>query len=684
MFLFNYLYSKKAKSLFALYSKRICFFLFSLMLFAFKSDAQVRTDSLKDVKIIGKKSELLSNDQRNNFTVGQQNQRLDTTFKVFYQMQSIAQVLADQSTVFVKSYGVNGLATLSFRGASAAQSAVLWDGVPLSNPTLGMVDVSLLNSGLFDNISIQYGSSSALYGSGNVGGALLLDSKLPDFLLKKSAALVLGKGSYGRNDLSFQTIFQNSRWRFKGNFFHQNARNDFNYLNNADSLVKMDNAAMQGNGGIVSIDYNLAKNKIKESNHLLSLQLWYQSYYREIPPALFEANSIKNQLVRSFRSLIHWQKKQKRSSFYAKFSYNIDYLRYRDGIVLPNNENKIAQLYSEIGWTYRLDNIENKNRKPFSQKLLLFAPIQFAIAQNKDLNLTNQQFRPALAVAYKLESDNQRVSLAASIRQEWVSNNSSATLPGISSFYQLFHIQSNKGNFLFKLSGNVQKSYRVPTLNELYFSPGGNGNLKPERGWNEDGGFIFEIKKHKNAEIENNNWTITQETSVFNRNIKDWIYWLGGAIWTPHNLAKVHSRGIETNNKVQYQIQNWRFNFAFNTAYILSTTEASYLPNDGSIGKQIPYAPRYSGQFNFGIHYKSVFLNYNQQYTSYRFVTVDESQYLKPYQIGNIQAAYEWKRNNYNIGLAAQALNISNKSYQVVNGRQMPKRNFLLSLQLGM
>jgi len=660
-------------------------FCIGLLIFCspFFANGQHKNDSLEEVDIFGKKEENLSLDQRKNFTAGQQNQKLDTALKVFYQMQSLAQLLAEQSTVFVKSYGVNGLASLSFRGASAAQSAVLWNGIPLSNPTLGMADISLLNSGLFDDISLQYGSSSALYGSGNVGGALLLENKLPDFLLKKNVELTLGLGSYGRKDIAVQSLFQNERWRLKSNFFYQNVRNDFEYLNNADSLLKMENAAMSGFGGIVSVDYNLDKNKSSDSKHILSLQLWYQEFDREIPPALFESFSVKNQLDRSFRSLVHWQKKQKRSSFYAKASYNIDYLRFRDGVVLPNNENSVAQFYSEAGWTFRLDNVAKKNRLPFAQHILLFAPVQFGTSFNKDANLKMQQWRPALVAAYKLESDNERFSLNASIRQEWVAVEKSATLPGISALYQLFQKQNTNSFLKLGIRCNIQKSYRLPTLNELYFSPGGNPNLLPERGWNEDGGFVFEISFQKDKKEGNNKLTLKQETNLFNRNIKDWIYWLGGSIWTPHNLAEVHSRGIETENSIRYQTGNWKFNVSINTAYILSTTVASYMPNDGSIGKQIPYAPRYSGQMNFGIHYGFLFVNYNHQYTGYRFVTVDESQYLKPYQIGNLQAVYKLQWKDYNLGISAQVLNIGNKDYEVVNARPMPRRHFLLGVQLG-
>jgi iron complex outermembrane receptor protein len=75
-------------------------------------------------------------------------------------------------------------------------------------------------------------------------------------------------------------------------------------------------------------------------------------------------------------------------------------------------------------------------------------------------------------------------------------------------------------------------------------------------------------------------------------------------------------------------------------------------------------------------------LNYNHRYTGYRFVTTDESQYLEPFQTGNLQMAYTIPLADYSLSASAQVRNIWNSRYEIVNGRPMPGRNFLVSLQL--
>jgi iron complex outermembrane receptor protein len=251
------------------------------------------------------------------------------------------------------------------------------------------------------------------------------------------------------------------------------------------------------------------------------------------------------------------------------------------------------------------------------------------------------------------------------LRGEAVDNNS-YLLPGGNIAYDIT-------NWL-TLKANAQKTYRVPTLNELYYNPGGNRNLLPESGWSTDAGYSF----HSNSA---NRVVLNHELSAFNRVIDNWIVWFGGAIWTPHNIATVHSRGLETDNKLTVGLGKLNLHLVVNTSYVLSTTVSSYLSGDGSIGKQIPYAPRYNGQINIGFNFRQLYFNYNHTYTGYRFITVDESQWLMPYNTGNLQILYTLQVGSNNLQFTAQCNNVWNKRYQVVNGRPMPGINWLVGIR---
>ncbi|MGN6478376.1 MAG: hypothetical protein ACTHKV_14225, partial [Flavipsychrobacter sp.] len=179
-------------------------------------------------------------------------------------------------------------------------------------------------------------------------------------------------------------------------------------------------------------------------------------------------------------------------------------------------------------------------------------------------------------------------------------------------------------------------------------------------------------------------FSIIHDLSYFDRTMHDWIIWFGSSIWTPHNIATVHSRGVETENKIQLKAGYWTMHAGVNTAYVLATTEQSYIAGDGSIGKQIPYSPRYNGQLNIGFYFRNIYFNYNHTYTGYRFITVDESSWLMPYNTGNVSAGYDFKLNRSSLQFSLQCNNLWNENYFVVSGRPMPGRNWLAGISFSM
>ena len=67
---------------------------------------------------------------------------------------SLAQVLSQNSTVFIKSYGRATLSTASFRGTSPSHTQVTWNGMKLNSPMLGMVDFSTIPSFFIDKAEL--------------------------------------------------------------------------------------------------------------------------------------------------------------------------------------------------------------------------------------------------------------------------------------------------------------------------------------------------------------------------------------------------------------------------------------------------------------------------------------------------------------------------------------------------
>ena len=82
-----------------------------------------------------------------------------------------------------------------------------------------------------------------------------------------------------------------------------------------------------------------------------------------------------------------------------------------------------------------------------------------------------------------------RMGMSVVLREEMYGDK---WVPLIPAFF-IDGILSKKGNIVAKAS--VSRNYRFPTLNDLYFLPGGNPDLKNEHGFSYDAGVSFEVGK---------------------------------------------------------------------------------------------------------------------------------------------------------------------------------------------
>ena len=95
----------------------------------------------------------------------------------------------------VRQAGPGGRQGLSMRGADGHQVLVLLDGVPLSSPGSGGVDLSLLNPGHLEQVEVRRGGGSTRFGTDAMGGVLILRS--PGLRTRARTRAAVGYGSWG-------------------------------------------------------------------------------------------------------------------------------------------------------------------------------------------------------------------------------------------------------------------------------------------------------------------------------------------------------------------------------------------------------------------------------------------------------------------------------------------------------
>lgn len=601
---------------------------------------------------------------------------LDSSHLNTFQNQSIAAVLAIKSPVFIKSYGPGMLATPSFRGGNANHTAIIWNGFNIQNPMSGQVDLNNLPSFLIDNIDIQFGSQSVLFGSGNIGGTIHLNSGVNQ-KVGSHFRVLLGKGSYGSHTAGIKYVMVRTKWQIEQKVFLENAENNFAYKP-INALYPQFGNAVNPNSLPTHYAENAQRKNIAwlqefgfkiNDKHKINARSWLQNNERNLPPTLHGANLNSWQKDETGKAMFEYIYKNKAYELQARYAYFIDALTFKN---------------IQVKETYSLAS----SSTAFLDQFYLHKNIQWhgsvMLQQNKAQlrEISNPWFQDKIALfsSIKFSHSDDKVKHQISGRQEWVNGGPIPFMPAYGIRYQVLQNLS--------LDANVSRNYRLPTFNDLHWPNMGNPALKPEFGWNQ------EISLHANQMIDFKTWKgshtgkrayFSGNITYFNKQIHNWIIWVpaGGNLSTPMNVYKVWSRGVEVawNSRFRHK-KNTEFIVGGMHDYTQTTNQESTLLNDASLYKQLIYTPRIKHQLHVQYNKNSFSLQYIYNYIGTRFVSSDHSNWLLPYQLHsiNISKKWNWFKKEWQSQLFVN--NLFNTSYQVMVNMPMPLINYQLTLNL--
>lgn len=617
-----------------------------LLLCAIRSEslfAQTNSDSSyqsKDVEIIGYRYK--------DFSAGSKTVTIDSTY-LKNNPGSLSDVLSNQSSVYIKSYGVSSLSSISLRGGSASQTQTTMNGMLFNSPTTGQVDYSIAPSFLFNSMNIQYGSQVSLMGSGAIGGSIHLSNET-NFVKRKQLNISYQQASFGSLLPIISTRLGDSTQQFYAALYYKQAVNNISYYSQNEK--KQLDHAFQKQAGMY-LDYS---KRIK--NHTFKYWVWYQQFDKEIPGTISAPFSDATQYDRNWKQGLQWNWVKKRSVLQAKVGYQSDKMNYQS-----DTSNIHSIIYS------KLLQAEFEYRYTLTSNILVLVGSQVLLQQANSNNFSDSsvhQNKMGFFLSSNIKLFHKKIILVPSIRKEWVKN----WIPFTPSLGLDYHLITS-----LKFHGLASYNYRVPSLNDLYWNPGGNVNLKPENGWSYEAGIGFEKIINKIS--------VYQDVTVYTRTIKDWILWTPSyGIWTPENIQQVWSRGLESETRISIPISKVTLQIKNSFAFTKSTNESNLASTDERIHKQLIYVPLYKNSFTTSIQLKRISVGCIYNYTSWSFITSDNSDYINPYHIFDTYVTYSTRlvKSKSSISINARINNISNKSYQVVASRPMPLRNYQVTL----
>ena len=654
-------------------------------LFAQEVEWHKRLHAIPEVTVYGK---------RPLKEIGTQQTKFDSVVLKESVALSMADILTFNSSIFVKSYGRATLSTVAFRGTSASHTQVTWNGMRINNPMLGMTDFSMIPSYFIDDASLLHGTSSVNETGGGMGGAVKLSTK-PAQSDGFGVQYIQGLGSFRTFDEFLRLTYGDESWQVSTRAVFSTSPNDFEYRNH-DKKENIYDEDMN----IIGQYYPTERNRSGSFRdfHLLQeayyntgrgdrfgLNGWYINSNRELPMLTTDygnATDFDNrQREETFRGILSWDHLGEQWKVATKAGYIHTWMAYdykRDvgnGTMahMTRSRSKIDTFYGQTEGEYYIG-----NDWLFTANL----SVHQHIVQSEDKNIIRQDGNKAIVGYRKGRAElsgvlsakwrpTDRFGISATLREEMYGTEWTPLIPALF----IDGVISERGNITAKAS--LSRNYRFPTLNDLYFLPGGNPDLKKESGWTYDAGVSF-------AAGREGSYSLSGSASWFESYIHDWILWLPTVkgFFSPKNIKDVHAYGIEAKANLSVALTpDWHLALDGNYSWTPSINEGEPMSEaDRSVGKQLPYIPRHSANLTGRISWRSWSFLYKWCYYSERFTMSSNdltlTGKLPKYFMSNITLEKALSFSWADISLKGTINNLFDEEYLSVLSRPMPGINF--------
>jgi iron complex outermembrane receptor protein len=591
---------------------------------------------------------------------------IDSLVLVNAKQSDLSDLLQKHSSLYIKSYGVGGLSTASFRGTSASHTQVMWNGLNVNSPLWGQTDLSLLPVFFTDEVSLFYGSSSLLKTSGGLGGCISLNN-IPEWNSGKQIAFSQSAGSFGYQLSQLKTGFSGKKFVSNTRVFYEKAKNNFRYYDDASGLfdyTRQKNAGYVKNGLLQEFYYKIG------SRQFTGLKVMSNWGDRNLPPIMSfrGASRYENQKDHLLSIIGEWKYYGSRSSLSVNSGYTRNALEYflsnstPESVFVNYDTESVSNVLANKA-DYRLNFSE---RTSFKSSL----DVQLTKARYTDIK-ENEGFDVQ-------QSD---ISLQSSLHHAFNSGFSGYMLaqpkildgelmPFIAAAGLEYHLTPTRE---YTIRTNLGRNLHVPNLNDKYFNPGGNKDLLPEIGYQADMGIQV-----------NRNWGEIRyqlEVTGFAALIDNWILWHPSEFryWTADNVQRVFSRGAEINTQVKGNTAYFKYQVKGNYAYTRTTNQEK---ESAAYGMQLIYIPRHVGNLQVFLEKQSYSLFWTLHNTGSRYASTleDRMHRISSHFLMDLGAGKTITFKKQSLDINFRLKNVMNTKYQIIDQRAMPGRNFLISV----
>lgn len=605
-------------------------------------------------------------------------------------VHSVADAVRYFSGVQIKDYGgIGGLKTVDIRSMGSHHVGVFYDGVELGNAQNGVVDLGRFSLDNMQAISMYNGQKSAIFQPAKdfaSASSIYMVTRTPSFKgTKNNNWNIALKGG------SFATINPSILWEHRfsekistslsAEYMYTSGRYKFSYAKKNG----YDTTEVRKNGDVRALRVEGAVfGTIKNGDW--KAKVYFYDSERGYPGASVreEPGKFKHQdrqwddnffVQGSFRKSI--------GSFYnlllnGKYAY--DYLHYVSdprvdvSTMYVNNRYKQQELYFSSANMFTIFDWWSASLSCDAQYNTLDADLTDFVYPKRTSVLT------AAATYIRLGG----FKLQASVLYTYVNDKTSKAgaeakdknvlTPTVVASYQPFKKVD------FNMRAFYKRVFRMPTLNDLYYTFIGNKDLNPEYTNQYNIGATY-------TKTFTKTWLKMFEIQVdgYYNQVEDKIIAIPTSNqfrWTMINLGYVEIKGVDIALQTAWRFGavdfNARINYTHQKAQDFTDPESNYY------GGQIPYIPWDNGSCILGLGYKNWNLNYSFIYTGERYESVANipENYAQPWYTHDLSLSKSFTWNKTMLRVTAEVNNLLNQQYEVVQCYPMPGTNFKLKVNI--
>ena len=576
----------------------------------------------------------------------------------------LASSIAGLPGTFVRPYGGGGaLQTVSFRGMSAEHTVLIVDDQRVNSVQNGQADLGILSRFNVERVEVIRGGNSALYGADAMGGVVRAFTKRPTQDLTLHASLGIGSAGLLSRELGLsgsisglglllavRTEKGNGRYPYRyaegnGSSLHERLGADHTILEGVARLTWLVQSDLETDLAFTGIDAD-----------------------RGVPGPVLRPDDPGGARLSDRNLRLSWATRWRASKgLTARLgaSFHGSDQRYGDptinlgaqGLLGSTSELEVYRISPEIEHT-------------IAQGIDGAGGIELQRAHISATNIGDTE-RRQWAVWYSgriVEAVGgdvlSEVGIFPSLRYDWFSDFGEAWSPKLG--VNIVPVRA----LPLRIRASYAQSFRAPTFNELYWIPGGNPTLRPERSTALDGGLIVKLPLEGDLRLE---------AGFFSGETQDRILWLPGpgSVWSPENVGLVTNRGVELEG--EWLGFGGILGLSVNSTWTNARKASESAPGDPTTGNQLIYVPEQTINASVAVHAGMVEGRIEHSWVSFRYTSEANDQLLPSYAVTSALAQVQLPLGASTLTVRGEINNIFNEAYEVMPQYPMPLRGFILS-----